>query len=349
MNSSKRSKRALLGAVGVSCALLLSACGDDSSSNSATGGSAASGGGEVEGRAVKVAFSAPAADHGWTAAVTTTAKAQAEKLGGDNVEFIAPGGVADAAQQVDQVKSLIAQKPDVLVILPVDGDALTPVALEAMKAGIPVINVDRDFSDLNASRSFITGDNYGAGFQAGQYFAKELNCKGNVVQIQGLAGISVTTDRTKGFVDGIAACNGGIKIVATQPADFDPAKGQTVMENILSANPAGSIDAVYTHDDDMAQGVVQAINQANRQGEMFLTGVGGSKAAFDQIKAGGLYRATFIYNPAMTGAAVNMAHLIGTGKGFSDLPGFPDVPKEIVMQASLVTKTNVDQYYSLGF
>ena len=129
---------------------------------------------------------------------------------------------------------------------------------------------------------------------AAEYIAGELNCQGNVVEIQGLAGISVTTDRTKGFTDTLQQeCpDGGIEIVASQPGDFNPDKGLTVMENILQAQ--SDIDAVYTHDDDMAQGVVQAIRNAGRQDEMFLTGVGGSKAAMEQIKEGGLYRATFL-------------------------------------------------------
>ena len=72
------------------------------------------------------------------------------------------------------------------------------------------------------------------------------------------------------------------------------------MENILQAE--SDIDAVYTHDDDMAQGVVRAIRNADRDDEMFLTGVGGSQDAMQQIKEGGLYRATFLYNPNMAGS-----------------------------------------------
>jgi len=233
----------------------------------------------------------------------------------------------------------------VLVILPQD-ETVTPAALAAMKAGIPVINVDREFSDPGAQRAVIKGDNYGVGFQAGQYFASELKCKGNVVEIQGIAGISVTNQRTKGFADAIAPCKGGIKIVAQQPADFAPDKGLSVMQNILQAQP--KIDAVYTHDDDMAQGVVQAIKNANRDKEMWLTGVGGSKAAMDQIKQGGLYRATFLYNPTMAASAVALARLLAKGQGLSDLTE-PVIPNLIVMQAQGVFKDNVDGYMAIGF
>jgi DNA-binding CsgD family transcriptional regulator len=104
---------------------------------------------------------------------------------------------------------------------------------------------------------------------------------------------------------------------ARQPADFLPDKGLSVMENILQAQK--DIDAVYTHDDDMAEGVVAAIENEGREGEMFLTGAGGSKAAMERIKAGGLYRATFLYNPSMSSSAINLARLIAQGSGLSDL------------------------------
>ncbi|HEY0993561.1 MAG TPA: substrate-binding domain-containing protein [Kofleriaceae bacterium] len=291
---------------------------------------------------IKIAFSAPSADHGWTGAISVNAKKQAAKY--DDVEFSLTQA-ANAADQVNQLNTMIAQKPDVLVILPHD-ETVTAAALTAMKAGIPVINVDREFSDPGAQRAVIKGDNYGVGFQAGQYFAKELKCKGNIVEIQGIAGISVTNQRTKGFADAIAPCKGGIKILAQQPADFAPDKGLTVMQNILQANP--KIDAVYTHDDDMAQGVVQAIKNANRDKEMWLTGVGGSKAAMDLIKQGGLYRATFLYNPTMAASAVALARLLAKGQGLSDLTE-PVIPNLIVMQAQGVFKDNVDGYMQIGF
>ena len=85
---------------------------------------------------------------------------------------------------------------------------------------------------------------------------------------------------------------------------------------------------MYTHDDDMAQGVVQAIRNAGRDKEMFLTGVGGSQDAMKQIKEGGLYRATFLYNPNMAATAVNMARLIALGQGFPELVP-PEVPRQL--------------------
>ena len=152
--------------------------------------------GGVSGRAVKVAFSAPGADHGWLKAITDNARTAADKLG---VELLLSEGTNDSAAQVSQVETLISQKPDVLVILPNEGGPLTPIAQKAMQAGIPVVNIDREFSSPTAYRTWIGGDNYGIGKAAADLIANELKCQGNVVEIQGVAGISVTELRTQGL------------------------------------------------------------------------------------------------------------------------------------------------------
>ena len=330
-------------AVGLVAGIALTGCSTSNKSNDSSQKVNTSTGKGGNGKKVTIAFSAPAADHGWIKAITTFAKQQADSY--KDVKFIATEGAADPAAQVAQVESLIAQKPDVLVILPTDGSALTHVAEEAMSKGIQVVNVDREFTSPSAFRTLIGGDNYGIGEQAGNYIADQLNCKGNVVEIQGIAGISVTTDRSKGFRDAIKKCNGALKIVASQPADFDPVKGQNVMANILQAQK--KIDAVYTHDDDMAMGVVAAIKEAGREKGLFVTGAGGSKQAFDLIKAGGLYRATFLYNPVMSASAISLARLIGQDAGLSELRE-PEIPSKIILPATQVTKANVDQVYDLG-
>jgi ribose transport system substrate-binding protein len=330
--------------------LLLGACesGDDDDAadeEAADPGAEAEGGGGEEGETITIAFSAPGADHGWLAAITENAEEEAASH--DDVDFVLLEGTNDSASQVAQVEQLIAEDPDVLIILPHEGDPLTPVALEAMESGIPVVNVDREFASEGAYRTWIGGDNYGIGVSAAEYIAEQLDCQGNVVEIQGVAGISVTELRTAGFADTIEQlCGDGISIVAQQPADFLPDQGLEVMETILQAE--SDIDAVYTHDDDMAMGVVAAIENAGREDEMILTGAGGSQAAMEMIQEGGLYAATFLYNPSMSASAVRVARLIALGEGFEELVE-PEVPSRIELPATTVTADNVDQFVDLGF
>jgi ribose transport system substrate-binding protein len=321
------------------------------------GGEAAAGGGSEtgsetvdaesnpSGKTVRIVASVPPTDHGWLGAISKDAQAQADQF--DDVDFKLLEA-ADADSQAQQIEQVISEKPDVLVVLPQDGEALTPVAQKAEAAGIPVVNIDRLFTQPDAATATILGDNYQIGVLAAEYIGEELNCKGKVVEIQGLAGISVTQERTEGFEEQIKkTCpDGGIEVVAQQPGDFNPDKGLTVMENILQSED--EIDAVYTHDDDMAQGVVQAIRNSGRDDEMFLTGVGGSEAAMEQIKEGGLYRATFLYNPNMAASAVTMARLLARGEGFPQLVP-PEVPRQLIVPAAVVTKENVDEYEQYAF
>ena len=235
-----------------------------------------------DGETVSIVASVPPTDHGWLGQIAAKAQEAADQF--DDVDFRLLEA-ADADSQASQIQTVINEKPDALVVLPYDGDQLTPVAEQAMEAGIPVINVDRLFATPESARATILGDNYDIGAKAATFIAGRLNCEGNVVEIQGIAGIS-TTDRSQGFADTIEAlCGDGIKIVAQQPADFTPDLGLEVMEAILQAND--DIDAVYTHDDDMAEGVVAAIENAGREDEMILTGAGGSCTAFDRIESGG--------------------------------------------------------------
>ena len=302
MSSSSDSSSALC----VALALGVAACGG-SDDDSGGDGEHRQAGGRHAGRRrsdVKIAFSAPApTTAGWPRSPTTRQAGRGAR--GRDVKLAE--GATDSAAQADQIETLIAGKPDALVVLPERGRRRSPRwPRRRWRPASRSSTSTASSPSAGAYRTLIGGDNYGIGWQAGNYFADQLKCKGNVVEIQGIAGISVTEQRSQGFKDAIKRrCKGGIKIVASQPADFLPDKGLSVMENILQANK--QIDAVYTHDDDMAEGVVSAIENAGREDEMFLTGAGGSKAAMEQIKEGGLYRATFLYNPSMSASAINLA------------------------------------------
>ena len=106
-------------------------------------------------------------DHGWIAAINTSAQAQAKKY--EDIDFKQAEGTNDPNLQISQVETFINDKVDAIVLLPPDGAALTDVGDKAMDAGIPVINVDREFSSPFAARRTILGDNYGMGVSAGTY------------------------------------------------------------------------------------------------------------------------------------------------------------------------------------
>jgi ribose transport system substrate-binding protein len=298
------------------------------------------------GTKVVIGFSAPAADHGWIAAITNNAKAQAAEY--PDVELKSVEAGADAAAQRAAISTLVSQKPTVIVMLPYDGKELDAAGLQAMRAGIPVVNLDRAFPSQGAYRLQIKGDNYGMGLAAGAYIGNQLKAKGvsNPVigEIPGIDSLELTQERSQGFKDALARY--GFKVGNRRPAEFTADSGQAAATALLQALP--KMDALWNHDDDQGIGVLAAIKQANRS-EFFMVGGAGSKAAIDAITAdNSVLKATVTYSPSMASSAISLARLIGQGKGMSDLVEL-QVPKEITLASETITKDNAAKYAKTGF
>jgi ribose transport system substrate-binding protein len=343
-------RRLLFGAGAIGGAALLTACTGNEPENDDNGAQANvntnTGDNDQPGTAVTIGFSAPAADHGWIAAITTNAKAQAEKY--EDVTLNAVEGSNDVSQQISQVETLISQKPNALVILPFDGSALTEVAIRAMDAGIPVINLDRVFSSPRGARAWIGGDNYGMGAAAGRYIVEQMQAKGVtnpiIAEVQGIANLPLTQDRSRGFAEALAAA--GFRVSNKVSAEFTVESGQQVTANLLQAAP--KIDALWNHDDDQGIGVLAAIDQAGRD-EFIMVGGAGSRNAMDLIKADtGVLKATVTYPPSMASDAIKLARLVAQNKGMSDLVE-NEIPASITLASATITKENVDKYLPLGF
>ncbi|WP_280442912.1 substrate-binding domain-containing protein [Nocardia brasiliensis] len=336
----------LLTGLAAGAGVLAAACtGNDTSSNTQVAGN--TGANADAGKQVKVGFSAPAADHGWTAAITRNARAQAEGL--SDVTLNVTEGTNDVARQIEQVQTLINQKADVLVILPFDGNALTEIAKSAMAAGIPVINLDRVFASALAYRTWIGGDNYGMGINAGNFIVGKMReakiADPVIVEVAGIDNLQLTQERSHGFRDALGAA--GFRIAARQSTDFTASGGQQVASQMLQA--VKKIDAMWNHDDDQGIGVLAAIKQANRTGEFVMVGGGGSTQAMKEIQTGNSpLQATVLYSPAMASSAVTLARLLGQRKALGDLAEH-DVPAKITTYSAVVTKDNVDQYLANGY
>jgi ribose transport system substrate-binding protein len=326
---------------------LAAACtGNSSDQASGQQNIVAGGDNDKPGKQVTIGFSAPAADHGWIAAIAKNAKAQADRY--PDVRFQAVQPTNDINQQISAVESLIAQKVGVLVLQPNDGEQLNQVARKAMDAGIPVVNLDRVFPDKLSYRTWIGGDNYGMGVAAGHYIGRRLKEKGVakpvIVEIQGIATLPLTQDRSKGFADALKSY--GFSVTAKQDAKFTVETGNQVATGLLQAHK--KIDALWNHDDDQGVGVLAAVKQAGRK-EFFMVGGAGSANAIREIKAGsGVLEATVTYSPTMASSAIKVARLIAQGKGMSDLVE-REVPQSITLASETITRQNADRYLPLGF
>ncbi|WP_214409432.1 ABC transporter substrate-binding protein [Sphaerisporangium fuscum] len=340
----------LSGAV-VGAGALVSACTSNEpaaapSSSAAPQSAAAGTDNDKPGTKVVIGFSAPAADHGWIAAIAKNAQDVAKQY--SDVEFKPVEPTNDINQQISAVESLIAAKVNALVILPNDGEQLNQVARKAMDAGIPVINLDRVFPDKLSYRTWIGGDNYGMGVAAGTYIGKTLKDKGVtnpvILEIQGIATLPLTQDRSKGFADALKTF--GFTVTAKQDAKFTVESGTQVAGNLLQAHK--KIDAIWNHDDDQGIGVLAAVKEAGRN-EFFMVGGAGSANAMREIQSdGGVLKATVTYSPTMASSAVKLARLIAQGKGLSDLVE-QQVPQSITLASETITKENVQKYLPLGF
>ena len=296
------------------------------------------------GEKVVIGFSAPAADHGWMAAITAAARAEADKY--SDVELKAVEGTNDVNLQISQVETLINEGVDAIVLLPFDGAALTPVALKAMEAGITVINIDREFDSAFAARATIRGDNYGMGISAGTYICEQLEGKPDAVvaEIAGIDSLPLTQERSEGFADALDQC--GLKVNNRVAAEFTVESGERAAANLLQAAPL--IDAIWNHDDDQGIGVNAAIKNSGRS-EFIMVGGAGSANVMREIKDdNGIVKATVLYPSTQGADGIALARLAVQGKGLGDLVEV-EIPRSIQLAAPVVTKANVDRYLPTAF
>ncbi|MFD3540242.1 substrate-binding domain-containing protein [Streptomyces sp. NPDC058662] len=340
------SRRGLLfGTAAVSAGALLTACTSNEPKKQAAAPQGAPAAAETPGKAITIGFAGPQADHGWLNAINQNAKDRAKTYPDVTLEITE--GSNDTAAQIGQIQTLINKKVDVLVILPADGKALTQLGLQAMAAGIPVVNLDRVFASPQAYRCWIGGDNYGMGLNAGRYIGEKLKDKPNakVVELAGLDNLELTKQRTQGFDDALKNYP-NITKVARQAAEFTVESGQAKMAQLLQAQ--AKFDALWNHDDDQGVGALRAIAQAGRK-DFLMVGGAGAKSAMDAIKADdSVLKATVLYPPTMAASAVDLARALGQGKGVSGMAEL-EIPSSVTLYSAVVTKDNVDEYLPIGF
>jgi ribose transport system substrate-binding protein len=238
------------------------------------------------------------------------------------IELVVLDSQNDSAKEMANAEDLVSQKVAAILINPTDSDAVGAAIKLANREKIPVITLDRG-ANSGVVVSHIASDNVAGGKMAGEYVAKVLGKKGNVVELEGIAGTSAARDRGKGFNEALKGS--AIKVVARQVADFDRAKGLAVMENILQAQPA--IEAVFAHNDEMALGALKAIQGTKRK--ILVVGFDATDDAVAAVKAGTL-AATVAQQPALIGSlGVDTVKAVLAGK---------TVPKYVPVSLQLVTK-----------
>ena len=171
----------------------------------------------------------------------------------NNVELVVVDAGDDAAKQTSDIEDLVSRNVGVLIVNPVDSDAVAPAVKSAMSQGIKVIAVDRGVNGVDVDCQ-IASDNVAGARMATEYLMELVGEGAKVAELQGVPGASATIDRGAGFHQ---AADQSLQVAASQTANFNRAEGMTVMENILQSD--GTIKGVFAHNDEMALGAVEAV------------------------------------------------------------------------------------------
>ncbi|MBE1593468.1 substrate-binding domain-containing protein [Nonomuraea angiospora] len=238
----------------------------------------------------------------------------------------------DASRQAAQVQGFTSRRMRAVIINPVDSNALATQVKAANLAGIPVIAADRAINHAWVAET-LTSDNAAGGRLGAQELAKQIDGKGDVVVLRGTAGTSASRDRSKGFDDGLAAYP-KIKVVATQRADFDRAKGQNVMTGLIRSHPG--LDGVFAENDEMALGAIQALGPKAGH-RVKVVGFDGTPDGIKAVRAGTM-AATVTQQPRLIGwQAVQDAIKAARGQ---------TVAKTVAVPVKLATKENAHEFWT---
>ena len=281
--------------------------------------------------------SIPSADHGWTAGIVYWAnqtKAELEKQYPGLSVIVKTA--KDANEQANQIQDLSAvNKINALVILPQESAPLTRPVGNLQKKGVFTVVVNRALTDPTAQNAYVAGDNPGLGKVSGEYVGKTLGGKGNVVVLRGIATV-IDNQRVEGFESVLKAKYPDIKILDKQYANWNRDDGFKVMQDYLTRFP--KIDAVWAQDDDIAVGVLKAIQQAGRSDIKFVLGGAGMKEMIKKVQDGDpLITADVTYPPTMIRDAMRL-----TAKSIMTKTA---MPKSTIIPSTLVTKSNAAKFY----
>lgn len=182
---------------------------------------------------------------------------------GHKFTLVTAGDETAVSTQVTQIEDLIAKKVSAIIVNPMDANAVIPALQKAKDAGIPVILVDSTIAEGNEDLyvTYVGTDNYSAAKLGAEKLTEALGGKGKVIIVRGANGNSVGDARVEGFKAGLGD---GIEVVGEQPGDWSNDVAKQVTENMLQANP--EVDGLCTASDVMLDGILQAMDDAKRDG-----------------------------------------------------------------------------------
>jgi inositol transport system substrate-binding protein len=225
-----------------------------------------------------------------------------------DVEITIVDGNNDSAKQTGQVENFLAQGMDTVVILPVDTAATGPMTKAVVKAGKPLVYVNRKPSNLPKGVVYCGSNSIEAGIMNMEELGKAMNGKGNLVILMGELSNEAAIGRTDGIKKTVKEKFPDIKVIREQTGNWKREQGKTIMENWLASGQ--EIDGVASNNDEMALGALQAIKAAGKLGKIPVGGTDGSHDALESMGKGELNNTVFQDPVGQGEEAVNAAYLL---------------------------------------
>ena len=278
----------------------------------------------------------PTATHSFTGGIVWWANQAKKELEAANptlkVIIKTAASTPDQANQLQDM--LVVNKINALVIFPLESASLTQPVMQLKNKGVYVTVVDRGLTNPNAQHAYVAGDNHAFGRLPGEYLGKRLGGKGNIVVLRGMPS-TLDNERVQAFNDALKATP-DIKVLDTKYGNWNRDDAFKVMQDYLTRFK--QIDAVWAADDDMAIGVLKAIEQARRTDIKEVFGGAGAKGAVKKIMEGDkLVQANVSYSPKFIYDAIKMtatARLAGN-----------TLPAKTIIPSVLITRDNASKFY----
>lgn len=307
-------------------AMVFTACGNTEPASTDAGSS--------DKPAYVIGLSLEALDHPYMITLRDQVEAAAEAYTDADVSVIVTDGQKSVVQQANGIQDMLTKGINLLMVQASTSEGLMEALAAAEEQGVPYMFVGKPAKGTNAV-TMVNNDNYEIGKNVGDWVVQYLtdkngSPKGNVAHITGIAGDQSALDRADGFIE-IVKEYPDIKIVATVSGEYRREAGMSAMEDILAANPEGSIDVLYAANGESGIGASQAVDAAGRTGEFPILSIDGDVASIDEIKAGNLSTA-WTYEPCGT-AGFEYAMKILNGE---------TVDKQIIIPSRMIDKDNAE-------
>lgn len=258
----------------------------------------------------------------------------------ENVETVVLDAGGDVSRQISQMRDLIQQQVDVIIIWPTNGQAVVPAVRQAKQAGIPVVVTNSQIAEEGQEfiASFSGPDNVTQGVYAAEMMCEALKAQGEedeaqIVQIAGQPGYTTAIERAQGFEERLPEVCPNVTLIETQPGNWNREEAQRVMENFLIKYD--DIDGVYSGDDNMGVGALNAAKAAGRADEIIFVGATNFAVGYEAMQRGEYYGS--VYQSPVEDARNALETAVAVARG-------EEVPKLNYFDTPKITVDNVDEF-----